>query len=91
MQRCQCWPAHHVKKTNQPNWHANRPNRLPPHTQVVKLHHDLEEQVHHDSQLMADNGARQVGDEGEGFGVQGRDCGWQLTTYYRGRERDKHD
>jgi hypothetical protein len=29
--------------------------------QVVKLHHDLEEQVHHNSQLMADNGARQVG------------------------------
>ncbi|KAI8476303.1 MAG: flagellar associated protein [Monoraphidium minutum] len=27
---------------------------------VVKLHHDLEEQVHHNSQLMADNGARQV-------------------------------
>jgi len=27
---------------------------------VVKLHHDLEEQVHHNSQLMVDNGARQV-------------------------------
>lgn len=28
---------------------------------VVKLHHDLEEQVHQNSQLMADNSARQVG------------------------------
>jgi hypothetical protein len=28
---------------------------------VVKLHHDLEEAVHHNSQLLADNGARQVG------------------------------
>lgn len=43
---------------------------LHPH-QVVKLHHDLEEQVHHNSQLMADNGARQVWQ-----GARGSQRGW---------------
>ena len=28
--------------------------------QAIKLHHDLEEQLHQNSQLMADNSARQV-------------------------------
>jgi hypothetical protein len=61
---------------------------------VVKLHHDLEEAVHHNSQLLADNGARQVRGRtparnvARGFGYQvGGSCPGRARQSNRGRGR----